>query len=135
MYKKIFLLFMISLMCIVLSSCGTADKKVNGEWKYEYAKYNALKFKSNSDGMFVEGEGVQIQVRPLQGANDKNFDFLFQADHDKNYVFHVEIIDKNHITITPESEKKYSLAKVFVGSKNLSEKAEKESAIKLKKVK
>lgn len=135
MYKKIFLLCMVAVMTIVLCSCGTADKKVNGEWKYEYSTYNSLRFKSNSDGMFVEAEGVQTQVRPLQGASDKNFDFLFQADNDRNYIFHVEIIDKNHITITPESEKKYSLAKVFVGSKNLSEKAEKESMITLKKVK
>mgnify|MGYP006877417772 CR=1 FL=1 len=135
MFKKIFLLCMVAVMGVVLSSCGTADKKVNGEWKYEYSKYNSLRFKSNNDGMFVEAEGVQTQVRPLKGANDKNFDFLLQADKDKNYVFHVEIIDKNHITITPESEKKQSLVKVFPVDKNMNKKAEKETMITLKKVK
>lgn len=135
MYRKMFLLSIIFLMGIVLSSCGTADKRVNGEWKYEYSEFKTLKFKSNNDGMFVEVEGKQTPVRLLQGATDKEFDFLFQAVKGKNYVFHVEIIDKNHITITPESGQKQSLVKVFPVDKTMNKKAEKESTITLKKVK
>lgn len=139
---KKFLSIMLIVLIIFLAACifvyfsqKPADEKVKGVWNYDYDSENnqSLYFKSDKDGMHVGRGDELVEVFPLKYANDKNFKFILQDKGDKNYIFNVEIEDKDHLIISPVAEKPHSLAEVLVGTDELSEKAKKEKSIELKK--
>ena len=130
----ILVLFIISIF-FVFKTQAPADEKVKGTWSYHYNDHPHQSFylKSDKTGMYVGSGGDQVEVFPLKRGNQQNFDFLLEENNDKNYVFHVEIKDKNHLVITPHAENKRSLQEVLFGTNNLSEKSKKDISIELKK--
>lgn len=133
---SVIIIVLIVILAVLISfifSQRTADEKVKGVWTYYYNEHQSLSLISDKTGMYVGTKNEKYEVFPLKRGNDQNFNFLLEGNNNKNYVFHVQIVDKKHIMIEPQSGTNHSLQQVLYGNDNLSKKAKKETVIELKK--
>ncbi|MFD3244266.1 hypothetical protein ACE3L8_08085 [Staphylococcus simulans] len=75
MYKKILLFLLLPLFLV---ACNSAHSKVEGKWKYLYDKYTPLYLIVEDDQMFVEAEGVQVEVYELKKSTDNELYFVYE---------------------------------------------------------
>ncbi|EKS24056.1 MULTISPECIES: hypothetical protein [Staphylococcus] len=131
MYKKILLFLLLPLFLV---ACNSAHSKVEGKWKYLYDKYTPLYLIVEDDQMFVEAEGVQVEVYELKKSTDNELYFVYEGEDDNNSIFIVHADSDNSISVEPISENQMSLARAVVTPQKLSKKAKNESTITMKKV-
>lgn len=108
--KKLMLLG-VSLLgaAIILTGCGNAQDKAQGEWKHTY---KATKYTNHSDNITIKDDNLVLDIKgdelpatKIENPKDDTFKFSYDGDK-KRVTFKAKIDTKNDkLKVTQEGEK------------------------------